>query len=105
MTQHIRHKSRDSKVFDPNFRTHFGGFGVVCAMPKKELQKKLVEELRAWCGEPIRRELRSSGRGCQGYRSQARSHRRLAGWPSSSRVENGLKLQAFLKKQRRKNPN
>lgn len=74
-------------------------------MPKKELQKKLVEELRAWCGEPSgenygRRAEVAKGIGVRrGLIGDWLAGRALPGW------ENGLKLQAFLKKQRRKNPN
>jgi hypothetical protein len=70
-------------------------------MPKKELQKNLVEELRAWCGNPAE----NRGRRAEVARAigvkwslvsdwLARPHRAFPG------SENGLKLQAFLRKQR-----
>jgi transposase len=72
-------------------------------MPKKELQKNLVEELRTWCGDPVE----NRGRRAEVARAigvsrglirdwLARPHKAFPGW------ENGLKLQAFLRKQRRK---
>ena len=72
-------------------------------MPKKELQKNLVEELRAWCGSPSE----NWGRRAEVARAigvtrglvgdwLAQPHRAYPSW------ENGLKLQAFLRKQRRR---
>jgi len=72
-------------------------------MPKKELQKNLVEELRSWCGSPAE----NRGRRAEVARAigvtrglvgdwLAHPHRAFPGW------ENGLRLQAFLRKQRRK---
>jgi hypothetical protein len=77
----------------PQWRTiaHFGG----C----------LGLELRVWCGEPSgenygRRAEVAKGIGVRrGLIGDWLAGRALPGW------ENGLKLQAFLKKQRRKNPN
>jgi transposase len=72
-------------------------------MPKKELQRNLVEELRAWCGDPVE----NRGRRAEVARAigvsrglirdwLARPHKAFPGW------ENGLRLQAFLRRQRRK---
>jgi hypothetical protein len=72
-------------------------------MPKKELQRNLVEELRAWCGDPVE----NRGRRAEVARAigvsrglirdwLARPHKAFPGW------ENGLKLQAFLRRQRRR---
>jgi len=72
-------------------------------MPKKELQKNLVEELRAWCGDPVE----NRGRRAEVARAigvsrglirdwLARPHKAFPGW------ENGLKLQSFLRRQRRR---
>jgi hypothetical protein len=70
-------------------------------MSPKEMQKQLVEELKAWCGPPgkhygRRAEVANALKISRGLVGDWLAGRALPGW------EIGLKLRAFLKKQRRR---
>jgi transcriptional regulator with XRE-family HTH domain len=69
-------------------------------MAPSEESDKLIAELRAWCG-------REHGRGVQIAKQLGTSRQRVSDWLAgrkSPTLEQGLKLQAFLQKQRRAKP-
>jgi hypothetical protein len=69
--------------------------------PRKEVQKNLVEELRAWCGKPAA----NYGRRAEVARAIGVSRGLIGDWLAGRAFpgwENGVNLRAFLAKQRRK---
>ena len=70
-------------------------------MAEKNMQKELVEQLRAWCGNPVE----NRGRRVEVARALVVSRGLVRDWLAGKSLpgwENGLKLQAFLRKQRRR---
>jgi hypothetical protein len=70
-------------------------------MAEKKIQEELVEELRAWCGDAVE----NRGRRAEVARAIGVGRGLVGEWLKGNAypgLENGLRLQAFLRKQRRR---